>query len=208
MKIIAYSTNINGYDSLKAAPKDKKAAYLYFTDGQAPSGWIPIEFNGGHKDSRFWKINSHFLPPHDISIYVDASYMIKKPLSGIAKYMKKAEWGACLHPRQDCIFDHAVSLVGWKKDEKDFLDHFHRRMSLLQYPPKNGLYENCIIVRRNTEAVRAVNELWWAEYCHNFTRRDQLTLPYVFWKLGFKPTILPFQSRDNEFLFTDMKHLK
>ncbi|MBU1260688.1 MAG: hypothetical protein KJ757_02245 [Planctomycetes bacterium] len=47
----------------------------------------------------------------------------------------------------------------------------------------NGLYEAGVILRRNTDRVSKIMEYWWLEYSQG-AKRDQLSLPYVLWKLG------------------------
>lgn len=48
---------------------------------------------------------------------------------------------------------------------------------------------NGLIFRRNTAKVRQINELWWTQV-QQWQTRDELSLPYVCWKLGFRPHVI------------------
>jgi len=62
-------------------------------------------------------------------------------------------------------------------------------------PDNTGIFMGGLIVRRHTKAIARLNELWW-EQITKFSQRDQLSLPYVLWKLGITPSILPSPKQD------------
>jgi hypothetical protein len=67
--------------------------------------------------------------------------------------------------------------------------------------------ENCIIVRKNDIITQGINELWWQEYSTG-SCRDQVSMPYVLWRLGVKPNYFRFHSRKNKYYRNWGEHLK
>ena len=45
----------------------------------------------------------------------------------------------------------------------------------------NQLFETGILMRRNCDSIKRLNELWWKEL-DTGSVRDQLSFPYVLWK--------------------------
>lgn len=206
MKTIVYTVNINAYDNLHPVKKDS-VDYLYFTEGFSPSGWKRINFTAkDRKGSRYYKINSHLLPPHDISIYIDACLKLKRPISEIIKYLKN-DIAICEHPRSNCVYHHAKMCIKLGLDDPLVIKNQMKRYAKLGLPRFLGLTENCLIVRRNNDKIKELNEVWWKEY-QKYSQRDQLSLPYALFKTNTKVDILPFNSRDNKYYKNWGNHLK
>jgi hypothetical protein len=213
MKTIVYTTNLDGYDALHESPKskwsfvDKDIEYLYYTDGEAPSGWekVPMK-TGDRKASRFYKINSHLLPPHDISIYIDASYIFKKPMGAILDNLR-GDIAISAHGKDNCLYKHAVTCITCKLDDPIEVFKQVGRYAQEGYPRDIGLTENSLIIRRNNGIIKELNELWWQEYQRG-SQRDQLSLPYALWKVKPKFNLLPFSARENKWLGNWGIHLK
>jgi hypothetical protein len=198
MKIIVYTTNLGGYDELYSPPKWEhivQPEYLYYTDGEAPDGWIKIPMpKGNRKDSRYYKINSHLLPPHDVSIYIDACYKIKKPLNQLVNFVEETDIAICPHHHRT-FRRHAEMCIELGLDDKETIQKQIIKYGDLQVP----LTENSLIIRKNNAIIKELNELWWREYLEG-SQRDQLSLPYALEQVKPKLTILPFSARDNKYL--------
>jgi hypothetical protein len=208
MKVIVYTVNIGGYDKLNPSPKviwqdSADFEYLYFTDGEAPAGWKKVEIKkGDRKASRFWKINSHLLPPHDISIYLDACYCFKKDIKELPDLLE-ADIAVCKHPEPD-VWSHAITCLWYRLDDPKVIFNQMGRYSDL---PEHILTENSLIIRKNNVIIQELNEIWWDEYL-NGSQRDQLSLPYALWKSQANLQILPFSARDNDLLDNWANHLQ
>lgn len=206
-KIIVYTTNLGGYDELHNAPRDKNAEYLYYTDNEAPRRWKKIEMpTGDRRASRFYKINSHLLPPHDISIYIDACYIIKKPLTELALFLGDRDIAIAEHARDKCIYQHGTRIKQLKLDDPKKVDKQIRNYMMKGMPHSFGLPENSLIIRRNNDKIKELNQMWWKEY-QNGSQRDQLSLPYCLWKLNIKIAWLPFSARNNDWLGNWANHI-
>jgi hypothetical protein len=209
MKVIVYSINLNNYDNLHEIPdryKDPDFEYLYFTDGNAPDGWTKVTHETGtRRDSRYLKINSHLLPQHDISIYIDASFIITKPLSQILSRIKLQDIAIAPHGRDSCVYKHGVTCI-LNKLEKPFNVYKQLgRYASEGLPELNGLTENGFIIRKNNGIIKELNELWWQEY-QSGSQRDQLSLPYALWKVQPELTLLPFSLRSNKYFSNFCNH--
>lgn len=204
MKVIVYSTNLNSYDDLHETPEVKfnmqdDFEYLYYTDTEAPKGWTKIDMTGeSRKESRFYKINSHFLPDHDISIYIDANLNFQKGITNFPDFVADHDVAIAKHGKDNNIYEHVGTCSYSGKDEpKRMMRQVAKYIN--EGLPDHTLTENCIIVRKNNKRVRKMNEIWWQEYLYG-SERDQLSLPYAIWKSGAKLTLLPFSARENEYL--------
>lgn len=215
MRIIVYTTNLGGYDNLHPSPKalfnqDLDVDYLYYTDGEAPDGWtkMPME-SGGRKESRFYKINSHLLPPHDISIYIDASYSIQRPVSRILEHFDmNADIGLCPHISSTCVYQHAMMVMLLQLCKQKVVFEQVGRYAQEGLPEQMGLSENGLIVRKNNGIIKELNELWWNEYTKG-SQRDQLSMPYALWKVQPKINWFKFHARpDNKWLTWHGEHNK
>lgn len=195
-KIIVYTVNIGGYDNLHPYKDwNEPCEKLYFTDGDAPDGWTKVEHPiGGRKESRHLKINSHLLPPHDISIYIDSCFHITGPLTKLVKMLGKADIALPPHPHKT-LAKHAEMCILLGLDDEQIINEQMTRYGEVNTP----LTENGIIVRRNTPKIKELNELWWQEY-QSGSQRDQLSLPYAIQQTNAKLTLLPFSARNNKFL--------
>ncbi len=211
MKVIVYTVNIGGYDELHESPRAKwqnihdDVDYLYFTDGEAPDGWTKVTHETGtRKDSRYWKINSHLLPPHDISIYLDASYEFQKPITKILEDFN-GDIGLCRHPHNSLI-RHANNCIALSLDDPEVIQKQIGRYTL-EGLPDIPLSENSLLVRRNNGIIKVLNETWWEEYSQG-SQRDQLSLSYARWKANPVEYWFPFSARENKYLSNWCNHKK
>jgi len=209
MKVIVYTCNLGGYDVLRKAPKPiEDFRYLYYTDQEAPDGWEKMTMkSGGRRESRFYKINSHLLPEHDISIYVDANaYWGRSPFK-MVEYIKGFDIAIPPHPNDRCVYKHALTCMRLNLDAilpilKQVGKYANEGM-----PENIGLTENGLIIRANNPKVKELNELWWKEYQAG-SQRDQLSMPYALWRTQPKLKILPFSARENKWFSNNLIHLK
>lgn len=210
-KIIIYTVNIGGYD--KGHSIDLPHECLYFTDQKtAPKGWKHMLIKtGGRKESRKLKINSHLLPPHDISIYIDANLKTEKDITKLLKYLK-TDIAIPRHTRDMCVYQHARRCIALKLDNPVIIKKHIDKLRRNGMPRHYGLTENCFIIRRNNDRIKELNQLWWRTY-KGGSQRDQLSLPYALWKTNTEVSYLPINYSDphhriNEWWSGWGKHLK
>lgn len=196
-KIVVYTCITGKYDwLLPPLFKNSEVDYVCFSDSYTchAKGWqvLPIPDSLKHLPSnlinRYIKIfPNKFFNDYEWSIYVDGNLRILGDLTVLVKEMEeKGERIGCpKHPDRSNIREEisACKQLG-KFSPKDlevvdaqFKDYLKNGM-----PFNQPLTENNLIVRNhNCSEVKAVMEAWWKNL-EKYTKRDQISLPYVVWR--------------------------
>lgn len=192
-RFAVYTVLVGDYDDIRQPlVVDDRFDYILFTDNKQIEGcgiWQIRDIEYYNEDttrmSRFPKMKPDIvLPEYDASLYIDANLQIAEQRvydTFVQLYNSGVEWGYVKHCSTDCAYEEAYwnIAVGLENDHK-MLDYCHF-LRAEGFPRHYGLYLNNLIYRRHTETVNKVDDLWWSLY-ERFTRRDQLSLPYAFWK--------------------------
>jgi len=193
LKIAVYTCITQGYDSLKIPLSvDKRLAYFCFTD--TPHSVMPpwefrhIDLKGlSPKDqNRYIKMHPHeFLPGYDVTVYVDGNIQIVGDLYELICTLLNAPEDIFIykHLLRNCVFAEAAACAHYSHDWLWTIAAQMRRYSSECYPVGNGLFEANVLIRKNTDSIRRLMDTWWCEY-RSGAKRDQLSLPYVAWRLG------------------------
>lgn len=158
----------------------------------------PIPFESSDKVclSRYVKLLPHIaLREYEWSLWLDANIQITgRELYDILN--KKIETNGkvfqvnhCI-PKCDCVYEDMK--FAYRNGRCGFFETLRQYRHLKEegFPSHWGLFENNIILRRhNDPKVIAISELWWAEFSH-YVKRDQFSLMYIYWKLGYRPDFL------------------
>ena len=196
MKVVVYSANFGQRDELLEMDWDERFEFHYFTERPvAHDVWRfhepPVVFESQRKMARWCKLHSHVLfPDADVTIWVDSSMHLFEPVSSFLDYAEDGCFCSFEHPMRACAYDEgkyvmAVRIESWEKVRSQL-----RSYRMDGYPRKNGLLETQVVVRRHASEVGELNEAWW-EQLERFSLRDQVSLPYVLWKFGIEPVIMP-----------------
>lgn len=209
--IIVYTAIIGGYDLLKepeyVSPHIK---YVCFTDNKTLKSntweirYIEDETLSNVKLARKIKILPYeFLNNEEskIVVWVDGKCQIKSDLRAyIRKYQKNKGMLCFPHMFRDCILDEVIELSIIKPEQKR--ESFIQLGKYLEegIPFNNGLYETSCIVRDMEDVmIKKLMYQWWEEV-NAFSYRDQISLPYIFWKNGYKPDICDMNVEKNAWL--------
>jgi hypothetical protein len=192
-KIVVYTCITGNYDELISPIEfEKDIDYVCLTDKSIiyANGWQtrPISFSSGNAAAanRYAKMHPHILfKDYEISIYLDGNIEI---IGGLKDLIKNAlavnDIAMYEHPFRDCIYQEAdeCSAIGY-----DWFWRFKRQMNEYKkngYPFKAGLFEcNVIIRRHNNKEIQRLMNSWWDEYQCG-VKRDQISLPFLVWRLG------------------------
>ena len=219
MKIAVYTTLFGDYDELKPIPAkyQHEADWILFTDHiTVAPGYriIPIALGPvtARKASRLYKIRPDLiLGKYDYTIYLDASIIINRsPRLLVEKYLYDSDIAVLKHPDRDCIYEEMRTCLKIGIADPDLTDKQAKYYRATGYPEHNGLTENGVLIRRNTEAVRNFSSSWWSLYS-KYAERDQFSFMFIVWQTGIKITVIPNNIRDNspeavrEFIFKDHK---
>jgi len=203
-KKVIYTCLVGNYDTLnQPVVVDDTFDYLCFSNdiNETKIGvWeirnIPYETSDDIRLSRYVKLMPHeVLSEYDYSLWMDANLQITgckfyKIVNEKMKTGDKVYQVDHCFPKCDCVYkemEYAFSLgrSGFIETTKQF-DHVRKS----GFPKHWGLYENNLILRKHNDplVIKMSNE-WWQEYIH-FSKRDQFSLVYVYWKNSFKPNLL------------------
>lgn len=213
---LAYSTKINekknkvlytcltgGYDTLPLHEYiNYDWDYICFTDNEHLlnmghfGAWKirPLFFHDldNQLNNRWHKTHPHVLFPHYTeSIYIDSNISVLTDYC----FNKINELNKNIvipkHYEKDCIYEELVfvmqTIVKQGKEKAENVLKMKAFLEEKKFPHHYGLNENNFIYRRHNEAqIIKMMEEWWT-LITNYTRRDQLSLAYVFWKNNIKP---------------------
>lgn len=191
---VVYSAVFGDIDQSKRPVVDGR--FVMFTDNpHRVPGW-DMRVLASPKDPRLaarrFKMQPHkMFPDEEVTIWTDGSVRLKIPQEQIVEeWLDGSDIGVFEHPARFCAYDEGKRCVQFNIGEKTGIQQqllcYHRA----GFPADIGLAETRVVVRRNTPAVREFNEAWWHEI-QTQTTRDQLSFPYVAWKLGMKYRAIP-----------------
>ena len=144
-----------------------------FKDPKRSSGWLKTNFPSQLKD-------------YSTILWIDSSIDLKT-VEGLTDFLTSSDIAVFGHSERKCIYEEASICIVSCRDRWDFIQAQVSRYRAAGYPENNGLVATGGLLRRNTEAVRFFNELWWGEIQRG-SRRDQLSFNYVAWALGMRYT--------------------
>lgn len=170
-----------------------------------------ITLGSARKQARYCKANPHRLfPQEELSIWVDANVrLLIKPSEAISMWLKgHSELAAFKHPDRNCLFDEGRACIRFGKDTKERITAQLAHYTHVGMPRRYGLASTRCLIRRNTTRVRTFNEAWWVEL-NSRSLRDQVSFPYICWKLGMPWAVIPrhagepwYPSSSKHFWFT------
>ena len=223
-KYAIYTCITNGYDNLieQSHYDHEKFDYICFTNSniQPNENWKIVKINGlsdllyendQTKLARFVKMHPHlFLVGYKKSIWIDANIRILSNdiENDFMKFLISGEYLlTSQHPKLTNVFDEIEKCKGLRKDSVENLDKIK---TLLENEHFNNKYEhvqtNIILRDHNNKECQKIMEAWW-EMIKNYSKRDQTSFNYVFWKNDGKFLSLPFEHM-NKLFTTDYAHHK
>ncbi len=221
-KIIIYSAVVLDYDMVfKPNFSTKSIECILFSDSPASiRGWktLPIDRSVAKSSSlinRWYKIFPHkVFPDADISIYIDGNIRILSDLDILIDEFinSNAALGVFSHMERTTIFEEAEAcraLGKFDENDKKAINNQLKVYTKFGFPKTQLLTDNGIIFRRHGHPKLAeAMELWWT-HLNQFTKRDQISLPFVVWKydLPVKVWNWSFRAGGNAY-FLPYKHLK
>ena len=215
-----YTVITGGYDSLREPEIITDSCdYICFTDDMSIKSnvWkilpIPEELNeySQCKKARCIKILPYkFIPnynQYDYTVYVDGSMLIKTNLNFFFNNIcNSADFSVPIHYCRNCIYEEREECVRIGKDNGIESEKQIYKYKEEGFPEHFGLNETGLLVRKNTEDVKTVCNLWWEEV-KNGSHRDQLSFNYCLWKTGIKINNLPKETVRNGKYFMLCEHL-
>lgn len=194
-KRVIYTSLFGDIDELKnPVSVIPKTDYVVFTNEKKNNKtWrqsIQDCNQNGRRCARRYKII--FDPKYEYSIYCDASFEIhldswEEILDSIEG---NKEFALTIHPDRNCLYDEGEVCIDLQRDDKNVIEKQLERYRNEGMPVNYGLWASGIILRKNTPKVIELCHQWWEEI-QNGSIRDQISLPYIFWKNNYEPGIFP-----------------
>lgn len=174
------------------------------------SAWKKIDINAieqikdfdNTRKARYVKTHPHvFFENYEYSIWVDSNFKVIGDLSKYIRYVGKVvPFASNWHPARNCIYKEVDACILRKKDNAKLLREQVDYYRSQGFPKEFGLIETNMIIRKHADTkCVALMEAWWNEMVR-WSKRDQLSLPYVIWKQGYTMRDLGFtctEIRDN-----------
>jgi hypothetical protein len=206
-KLVIYTSFTGDYDTLKDPEFiDENCDYVCFSDNSNLSSNIweirKIEESNldNNRKAKKYKVLPHkYFPEYKYSFWIDGSFKIKGNIREyIYKYINSSML-CVIHPERDCIYDEAESSKYFPRYSDLIISKQIENYRINQMPLNVGLPVLGAIFRQHndTEIIKLM-EMWWEEII-TYTNQDQLSLSYLLWKTGFKPSISDVYYWVNEY---------
>ena len=196
-RIVVYTCVWGKYDTLlEPFFVNPNIDYIIFTDQEIPKdsvwkkGTIPNDLDvnkmSGVDVNRYFKMLPHrFFKEYDCSIYVDGNIRVVTDMMPIVTDLGDSPIG--IHRYQvDCIYNMKDAIIAGKRAKRALVKKQLSNYKKLGFPKKFGAFECNVLVRNHNDNVcQSIMEEWWDEFNKTESKRDQLSLPYVLWKMGF-----------------------
>lgn len=149
----------------------------------------PLDGLDPARASRRVKLMPHRYLPEDWSIWLDNKSRLKRdPVEVIAALQAQSDaaFFAFPHFRRDCVYHELQTCWENGLDDYAILKDRQRTYRAEGMPEHAGLIEGHFIVRRHHDPAAAAFGEEWFDHVRRYSRRDQISFPYLVWKTGFR----------------------
>lgn len=196
-KLVVFTAITGGFKNEVRPPilngdmRDSDVAFVCYSDCvfSAPSPWKLFPPTWEHDDprrtARYHKLLPHRLfPDAEYWLWMDGNQQLAvSPWALVDRYMVGPDLSTYKHPERKNVHQELGACIRMKKDDPRVMRTQVQRYEREGYATRKGrLFETTVVLRRNTPKMRDMNEMWWEEL-RDGSVRDQLSLPYVTWKL-------------------------
>ena len=164
--------------------------------------------------AKYYKLKNHeidILQKYDYIIWIDGSItlrpnFINNVLTNIID--NDYELASFKHSERNNINDEVKLSLTMDKYKTQDLNTQYQFYLQDGFNDNIGLFENTIIIRKKTERINNIFDLWWI---HNlkYSYQDQISFPYVLWKLNENPDYVIQENvfNNTEYSFVDFKYM-
>ena len=211
--MLIYTAISPGYDRLPEAVPTPGVHWVAFIADEpskafAPAGAWEIrplcrEFTDPNRNAKFHKVLSHVhFPDDEITIWIDGSVRILDPhrLPELVSRLGEADLGVFEHRTRTCVYQEAATCLVQKLDDPAVIWRTACEYTRNGVGWNRGLWECSLLIRKNTEGVRAFNQRWW-HHIANGSRRDQLSFDHAVRDSGVRRIAIGGTIDDNPYAF-------
>lgn len=139
------------------------------------------------------------------SIWVDASFIINTNLDDWWEQHFKEPITVIRHPVRHCIYTEAGACIKRHKDAPQLIRRQISDYRKIGVPIKNGLIASGVIMRKMSQPVIDLCELWY-DQVKKYSSRDQIAFGFAGWKNPVHHTIEWDYRNATEFLHVPHLH--
>jgi hypothetical protein len=196
--MIVYTAVFGGYDTVFPAPIEHEGVrFVCYSDREQPdsAGWdvriVDLPSLTHPYIQRWHKIMSHRLfPDEEVTLYLDGNLeLLVSPLEIAANHLQDSDIVLFKHPERSGVYEEIEACADLGKDRPDLLEGVRRRYEKEGMPSEGYLHAAGLILRRHTDEVVRLNELWMDELLKTSVR-DQPALAFALWKTGVEPSVI------------------
>ena len=198
--IVVYTSIVGGKDNLRDDQFETyDADFIAFLDKPQPTNvWqvkkIFKQFIDPSRQAKIYKVFPYLYMDYEYSIWMDGRMALRvSPKELIETYLKDADIALFRHFQRDDIYEEyqADVLMVHRQHEPEYLFRIQQeRYAREDFPKHSGLFECTVILRRHTEPVKRLMEMWWSEISA-YTVCDQCSFIYCVKKTGIKINVMP-----------------
>lgn len=196
-KIAVYTCIVGGYDDLLDPISISPDCEYYIISDKKPEkestfkyidihDIVPSSIADNTRKNRYCKINAHkVFPKHKYSIYFDGNIQLRASITELLKELPKTRLTVFCPNRWKSVYREMMSVLQNGRDEKEVVLSQAERYWLEGMPEDFGSVMCGILLREHNNPIcKKLMQEWW-EQLEMFSKRDQISLPYILWKNGY-----------------------
>jgi hypothetical protein len=198
-RVAVYTAIYGGYDTLLEQPEMPGVDFVCFTDdpGLSSMQWKVIHtkarYDHPRMSAKWLKMHPHkVLPEYQRTVWIDGGIQILDTTFAdvVLEAMSQDGLSMFRHPIRDTVTTEAEFCVPLEKYAGQPIIEQVAYYRAKGFPDESGLWAGTVIGRENLRKIRRLGRLWMRENVR-WTYQDQLSLPYLLWRLEIEPGVIP-----------------
>lgn len=160
------------------------------------------------KFARFFKTHPHlFFENYEKSIWIDGNINVLGEANDFIKLLNNDNFILVpIHPTRNNIYEELKACRSLGKETSENLNKVNRFLINENFPSDTKLVQTGIILRNHNDkkCIFFMNK-WW-DMIKDYSKRDQLSFNYVFWKYGGSYLGIPWDLLSKTYFSTNYRH--
>lgn len=196
-QIAVYTCIVGDYDTLQEPPSISEDCDYFLISDKIPREnsifqyldvreIVPKHITDPTRVNRYCKINAHTIfPQYRYSIYFDGNIGLKSSITDFINKLPVTRIIAFCPNYWKSIYREMISILESGRDNEQIVKKQAESYWLEGMPDDFGCLMCGILIREHNNPVcRKLMDEWWIQI-EQFSKRDQVSLPYVLWKNGY-----------------------
>ena len=137
----------------------------------------------------------------DVAVWVDGSFQVSEGFKDFClSALGDKDIVVWEHPEdRDCLYQEAEYCQDWPKYSGSWIREQTAHYRSKGMPERFGLWACGAVVWRDSEAARKFGDAWFREN-RDWSIQDQISFPYLVWKMEPSMNVFPAHEFDNPYL--------